>query len=160
MKMTMAAAAAALVLAGCSAKQGTAAQNGDPASSQRPSDAETEAYMRKAETQWTVAPLKDRRALLERILADDYVGIGTHGAVYDKRGQIAADTSMPDDPGSAARLDYVHYRHFGDTVLAQGHETSASSGKTRNVVFTDVWMFRNGKWQIVAGQDTVVSASK
>lgn len=157
MKMITAAAAAALALAGCSAKHGSAAQNSETANPQRPSDAESEAYMRKAETQWTVAPLKDRRALLERILADDYVGIGTHGALYDKRAQIAADTSMPDDPGSSARLDYLHYRHFGDTVLAQGHETSASSGKTRNVVFTDVWMFRNGKWQIVAGQDTVVT---
>lgn len=158
--MIMAAAAAALVLVACSAKQGPAAQNSETTNAQRPSDAESEAYMRKAETQWTVAPLKERRALLERILADDYVGIGTKGAVYDKRGQIAADTSMPDDPGSAARLDYVRYRHFGDTVLAQGHETSASSGKTRNVVFTDVWMFRNGKWQIVTGQDTMVAPSK
>lgn len=148
---------AALMLAACS---NPGQQKSASAGVQRPSDAETEAYMRKAESDWATAPIRERTALLQRILADDYVGVGTKGAVRNKQETIAADTAMPSDPGGSSKLNYVHFRHFGDTVLAQGRETGSSSGKPRSLAWTDVWMFRDGKWQIVASQDTVVQPEK
>lgn len=123
---------------------------------QRPSDVESEAYMREAENAWAIAPLSQRIALLKRILAEDYVGVGTKGAVRNKSQTIAADSSMPSNPGKSAKLDYVHYHHFGDTVVSQGEETSSSSGKARQIVWIDVWMFRSGKWQVVASQEGVL----
>lgn len=155
MKPIIAAMALGTALSGCSNsdRRATPAQS---AQKQRLADADTERYMRQAETEWTVAPLNQRPALLKRILADDYVGVGTKGAVRNKEQTIAADSAMPSNPGEAAKLDYVRYRHFGDTVLDQGRETTSSSGKARKIVWTDVWMFRNGKWQIVASQDTVL----
>ena len=155
MRSVIASIAVAAGLAACSSHTGAPSQT-QSKQAQRPSDAETEAYMREAETEWTVAPLSQRPALLKRILADDYVGVGTKGAVRNKDQTIAADSSMPSNPGESAKLDYVHYRHFGDTVLDQGQETTSSSGKSRKIVWTDVWMFRNGRWQIVSSQDTVL----
>jgi hypothetical protein len=114
--------------------------------------------MRRAETKWAVAPLRERAALLRRILADDYVGVGAKGTVRNKEETIVADSAMPSNPGESAKLDYVHYGHFGDTVLAQGQETTSSTGALRKIVWTDVWMFRNGKWQIVASQETVLQS--
>lgn len=148
----------AATLAGCSS--GDRHERTEDRQAQRPSDADAEAYMRKAEADWAALPPKEQPALLGRILADDFVAVGTKGAVRNKAEQIEADLNAP--PAPPAMLDYVRYRHFGDTVLAQGQETSPA-GKDQSattLVWTDVWMFRNGKWQIVAAQDTVLQPKK
>jgi uncharacterized protein DUF4440 len=97
-------------------------------------------------------------ALLNRILADDYVGVSSHGHVHGKAQQIAGDS----DPNSAvqAKLDYVHYHRYGDTVVAQGQETVPARGGTpaASKIWIDVWMFRNGKWQIVASADSFLAS--
>ena len=58
----------------------------------------------------------------------------------------------------SSKLEYVNYRHFGDTVLAQGQESvQRKDGKPDlRLIWTDVWLWRNGKWQIVASQDSVL----
>ncbi len=60
-------------------------------------------------------------------------------------------------PFVSSKLDYVNYRHFGDTVLAQGAESlqRRDGGPDHRLIWTDVWMWRDGKWQIVASQDSV-----
>ena len=72
----------------CGANGGGAAQ--------RPSDAESEAYMWKAEEDWAAQAVRPVPGLMERILADDYFGVSSKGDVRNK--------ARPDQgPGRAAR---------------------------------------------------------
>ncbi len=118
MKRRVFATAAAVALAGCSAQQ-PAPDNRQAAMAQRPSDAQSDAYMRKAEEDWAALAVRKIPGLLERIMADDYVGVSSKGDVRSKADQIRLDTG-PAGTYVASKLDYVHYRHFGDTVIAQG----------------------------------------
>jgi hypothetical protein len=152
MKTICIATAIALVTA-CS-PQGNAKRNG--AEAQRPSDSASDAYMRKAEQDWAALAVKPIPGLLDRILADDYVAVSSKGDVRSKAQQIKLDA--PDPAFVSSKLDYVHYRHFGDTVLAQGQESlQRKDGKPDlRLIWTDVWMFREGKWQVAASQDSVL----
>ena len=163
--MAAAAVAGALALTACS-QSGHGNSKDAPAprdaASVRPSDAESEAYMRKAEVDWAQVAVRSMPGLMERIIADDYVGVNSDNVVRNK----AQDVALADEPHSgkyvSSKLEYVNYRHFGDTVLAQGEESvHRKDGKPDlRLIWTDVWMWRNGKWQIVASQDSVVVPKK
>jgi len=50
----------------------------------------------------------------------------------------------------------VHF--FGDTAVAQGNESWVRRTGTPllgRFVWTDTWILRNGKWQIVASEDLI-----
>ena len=150
----------AAALAGCSKQAG----NNQPAATgaQRPSNAESEAYMRKAEEDWAALAVRQIPGLIERIIADDYVGVNSDNVVRDKAKMAALAAERPSGKYVSSKLDYVHYRHFGDTVLAQGGESlkRKDGGPDHSLIWTDVWMWRDGKWQVVASQDSVLGAKK
>lgn len=171
MKAMLVAASAALVLGGCSVKSAEKAEAPEtdaaaqPAASdalQRPSDTDSEAYMHQAEQDWAMLAVTHDPGLLNRILADDYVGVSSSGTVRDKKAQIEDENSPASGNYASAKLNYVHYRHFGDTVIAQGSESlqHSNGGADRNLIWTDVWMWRDGKWQVVASQDSVLPPAK
>ena len=152
-------AMAALALAACGQQGGSGnAKANQAASAQRPSDKESEAYMWKAEEDWAALAVRRIPGLIERILADDYVGVNSDTVVRDKAKMIALASEEPSGTYVSSKLDYVHYRHFGDTVIAQGGESlqRKDGGPDYSLIWTDVWMWRNGKWQIVASQDSVL----
>ena len=150
--------AAALALATCSPQGGGTAQENQAAAAQRPSDKESEAYMWKAEEDWAAQAVRPMPGLMERILADDYSGVSSDGVVRSKGDQIKAAGEPHSGTYVSSKLDYVHYRHFGDTVIAQGQESlKRADGKPDlQLIWNDIWMFRDGKWQIVASQDSVL----
>jgi hypothetical protein len=95
------------------------------------------------------------------ILADDFQGTAPNGKRYDKAGAMQSDKSVIE---SKCQLDDVNVRLFGENIaLAYGSERAlrkpAKGGKEtlRCLVWTDTWIKRNGKWQIVAAQDTQVA---
>jgi hypothetical protein len=56
-------------------------------------------------------------------------------------------------------LNDVKVRFFGDTAVAQGNESWVRRTVTPlngRFVWTDTWLHRNGKWQIVASEDLIV----
>src|SRR5262245_12013093 len=96
---------------------------------------------------------------LHVFIADDYQGTSTTGSRYPK-----AD-AIEDDPHKTSRdcqLGDVKVRFFGDSMaVAYGSESriqKAADGTEakRCQVWTDTWLKRNGQWQIVAAQDTVI----
>jgi len=147
----------ALMLAACSSRPAPQ-DNSAPAATLRPSEAESEAYMRKAEADWADLAVRTNPGVIERILADDYVGVNSDTVVRDKARMIALAAEKPSGTYVSSKLDYVHYRHFGDTVIAQGGESlQRKDGKPGlSLIWTDVWLWRGGKWQVVASQDSVL----
>jgi hypothetical protein len=130
---------------------------------QRPSPAESEAYMRQAEEQWAMLGITKDRALLPRILAEDYTGMGTRGNLRNKADAAVNQLSDANSKGLvSAKIDAVKYSHFGDVVVAQGSETFKRSGgqPDYHLVWTDVWMWRNGQWQVIASHAAVPVETK
>jgi aminopeptidase C len=51
----------------------------------------------------------------------------------------------------------VKIRFYGDTAIAQGNESwQRRTGERGRFVWTDTWLRRNGRWQIVAAEDLTI----
>jgi hypothetical protein len=159
MKAMVMTVAAALTLAACTqqGQEPVAGADTNAATPQRPSEAETEAYLSESEQEWAALATKKDPSVLERILADDYVGVSGSGETFNKSQEIKDESEQP-DTYITATVPVMTYRHFGDTVLAQGQQTlnPKGGGAPVKILWTDVWMFRDGKWQVVGSQNAVV----
>jgi ketosteroid isomerase-like protein len=122
---------------------------------QESSTAEAERYIKDSERLWAESSANGDTALVERIVADDFVGVDPDGSFYDKAKEIADTRESPKEFVSN-HLNEVKVRFYGDTAVAQGSETwvrRTEKPLRGRYVWTDTWVRRNGKWQIVAAED-------
>lgn len=99
--------------------------------------------------------------VISDLLADDFRGTAPKGLRYGK-----PTGAPPDDPNTKwstdCSLDETEVRFFGaDVAVVYGAESKTVAlpdGKQerRCLVWTDTWMRRDGKWQIIAVQDNRV----
>ncbi len=100
-----------------------------------------------------------QKAVGKAFLADDFQGTAPGGKRYDKAEALKRDASLKERD---CRLDDAKVRFFGDSVaIIYGSERALRTdqdGKEamRCLVWTDTWLKRLGKWEIVAAQDTAV----
>jgi ketosteroid isomerase-like protein len=113
------------------------------------------AYIRQAESDWAESVVTNDVSVLERILADDFVGVDIDGSHYSKADAINDYRTHPSD-FVFNHLNEVGIRFYGDAAVAQGNEGwKKKDGTTGKFVWTDTWIRRGGKWQIVAAEDLV-----
>ena len=120
------------------------------------SQASGEDYIKRSEQRWAEASMNRDTATVERIVADDFVGVGPDGAFFRKADELA---SVGKNEGDyvAATSGEVTVRFYGDAAVAQGSESwQKRSGERGRYIWTDTWIRRNGKWQIVAAVDVKV----
>jgi Domain of unknown function (DUF4440) len=122
-----------------------------------PSQASIRTYIEQSEAAWATSVAHPDPALLDRILADDYVGVNPDGTLGTKAQAIAEARK---GPGTflSNRIDRVTVRFYGNTAVAQGAESWTTSDPAHpkgQFIWTDTWVNRNGKWQIVASEDLV-----
>ena len=94
-------------------------------------------------------------------MADDFIGTGEDGKRFTKRELLAELKSFP--PRRSDRLDEndVTIRFYGDIAIVNGSETwQDEDGKSGRNIWTDVFLKRDGKWQVVSSQDMAVSLRK
>ena len=116
---------------------------------------ETERYILDSERQWAESVATGDTSAIERILADDFIGVDPKGALYNKQ-QMIADTRNAPKSFVSNRLNDVKLRFYGSTAIAQGSETwEKRSGEHGRFVWTDTWLRRNARWQIVAAEDLI-----
>ena len=112
------------------------------------------AYITKGESDWSQAFVTGNVATIDRLLADDFVGIDSTGRRYDKatmRDWVRTGPNMTSD-----KVGPVDVTFYGDTAIARGSEHQigpAPDKRPADRVWTDVWVRRDGKWQIVAATD-------
>jgi hypothetical protein len=121
-------------------------------------DEDTVKLITAAEAKWASSACSSQPDLKD-IIADDFQGTSPSGRRYGKDEAITTDTkSLSRD----CQLGEVKVRFFGDSIaIAYGAESKmekANDGKDtkRCLIWTDTWLKRAGKWQIVAAQDTIV----
>jgi ketosteroid isomerase-like protein len=120
------------------------------------SQTEAERYIKSSESAWAESVATNDASVVERILAEDCVWV-LDGRITAKSQAIAEAKSGPGNFLSN-HLEYAHVRFFGDTAVVQGSEIWTRKGGHRGrFVWTDTWLRRLGKWQIVAAEDVSVS---
>jgi len=117
--------------------------------------ASDEAYIRQAESDWAESVVTNDVNVLQRILADDFVGVDIDGSHYSKEGAIKDFRTKPSE-FSSNHLNEVAIRFYDHAAVAQGSEGwKKKDGTLGKFVWTDKWIMRDGKWQIVAAEDLV-----
>jgi ketosteroid isomerase-like protein len=104
--------------------------------------------------------MKKDRATMERYYGEDYMYTHSNGTVLNKTQEIAESMS-PDQAWTAHKSDDLKVRVYGTVAIVTGLSTLTGSSKSyvpgpRR--FTEVWVKRNGRWQMVGGQSTIVPA--
>ena len=121
-------------------------------------DESTVKFMVASEAKWANSACSAQPDL-QAVIADDFQGTATSGRRYPKADAIASD---PKPQSRDCQLGDVKVRFFGDSIaVAYGAESRIAKDKDgteakRCQVWTDTWLKRNGQWQIVAAQDSVI----
>jgi len=113
----------------------------------------------KLENEWAKADNGKDTAVLDRILADDWIYLGAHGT--QTKAQHLADLKSGGGDLEFETLADIKVRVFGDTAVVTGTAEQKNSDKNNTAsghyVWTDVFVKRHGQWQAVNSQDTLMS---
>lgn len=121
--------------------------------------AEAEKYIIDCSRDWAESVVTGDMSKRKIYFADDFMGTDTKGRRYDKA-SITRETG-PAKYVISNRLESVQVRFFGNTAIAHGSEIwEKKDGSKGRWVWTDIWVLRNGSWQIVAAQDAAAPPAK
>lgn len=124
--------------------------------SSKPDYKEAEEYIRKSEQQWAESVANGDTSVIVRILADDFIGVDPDGSHYTKPEMVKGTSTAP-QYFISNHLNDVKIRFYGTTAIAQGNETwmKRKDSSIGRFVWTDTWLYREGKWQIYAAEDLI-----
>ena len=116
-----------------------------------PSREAAKAYIEKSEARWAEQSVTNDMAVIQEIIADDYIGVSSSSKVMTKD-LILKDIS---DGFLSNKLEYADIHFFSDSLaVAQGKENWEMKNGNGSYIWTDTWLCRKGRWQIIASQDT------
>jgi ketosteroid isomerase-like protein len=110
-------------------------------------------YICDSEAAWAASVASGDASIVQRILADDFIGVHPSGRHYRKAEMVDGTPKAPETFASNHVNDVI-VRFYGDVAIAQGNESwRKHNGDTGRFVWTDTWLKRGGRWQIVAAED-------
>ena len=119
--------------------------------------ASIEERLYEMEHDWVNAYETGDLSALHRIFADDFIYTVNDGTLYDKAGFIALAEQDPIDYDSIT-IDSMATRWYANTAVVTGRGTDywTEDGVTRTSagVFTNVFVERDGLWQVVVGHSS------
>jgi hypothetical protein len=112
------------------------------------------------EEAWVNAIVAKNVTVLNRVMADDFIGVSPSGETYTKQEAIA-DVQSGFYAVTSMKLDNLKVRVFDNMAIVTYYQNETSklgeedcSGR---YFFTDVWVNRNDDWQAVSSQGTPVA---
>src|SRR5580765_7164560 len=112
-----------------------------------------EQVIRKLDNERIQAQIHADAAVLERIYADDFIGVGPSGTVRTKP-QVISDFTSGDLRFQSITTDDVRVRVYGCAAVQTGRSTMDGQDKGKAVPhdtrFTRVWVRQHGRWRLVA----------
>ncbi len=127
----------------------------------KPSKESVEQTLLQMEHDWSDADVKKDPVALNRILAEDWIGIDFQGTTMTKA-DVMKDLKSDLTATDSTELREMRVRVFGNTALISGRDIEKSQYKGRDssgvYVWTDVFVQRNGRWQAVSSQSTKLAA--
>jgi hypothetical protein len=120
-----------------------------------------EEYIKESEKQWAESVASGDTSVIKRILADDFIGVDPEGNHYNKQTMVRETATAP-QYFLSNHLNDVKIRFYDNFAIAQGDETwvKRSDSSTARFVWTDTWIFRNNKWEILAAEDLIAPVKK
>jgi hypothetical protein len=113
------------------------------------------------ERAWNEAFYKKDIAFIESLLAEEFVATYDDGSRGDKKKELALVAEFNQQVESSVQEDFV-VRVFKDSAVVWFtlRVVGIRKGERAEVKlsYTDVWIFRNGKWQCVSTQSTRLTA--
>lgn len=117
----------------------------------------SEIKLRRLHTEYVDAYLRSDVDWYQRHLADEFRCITATGEVMD-RDAFLADAAVPVEM-TAFEVRDVSVEFLGDTAVVQGRtQYEQADGARGQTHYTDVWIGRDGRWQVVSAQITEVAA--
>src|SRR5205823_5091002 len=112
-----------------------------------------EEVIKKLDDERIQAQIHADATALDRIYADDFIGVGPSGTVRTKA-QVISDFTSGDLKFQSITTDDVQVRVYGNTAVETGRSTmnGQDRGKAvpRDTRFTRVWVKQQGRWRLVA----------
>jgi ketosteroid isomerase-like protein len=117
------------------------------------SETKVEDEIKKLEQDWAQASIKSGATAADQYEADDIIKTDPSGGVTDKA-QGKMELVSGDLKFESMELSDMTVHVYGDTAVAAGtnnlHGTYKGQDISGKYRFTDTWVMRNGKWQVVA----------
>lgn len=112
----------------------------------------------QTEQNWARALEQRDAATLACILADEFQDVGANGKLTDRAATLAKAGAPATGPAPHHELSDLQPQVQGDFGYIRGMAAAADAqGKVlARVRFTDVYVYRGGRWQCVAGQETMI----
>ncbi len=115
--------------------------------------------IKKMENDWAQATLKGGAAAVDQFEADDITSTDPSGRVTTKSEDKEA-LSSGDMKFESIELSDLKVQVYGNAAVATGTNTLKGTYKGQDISgkyrYTDTWVKRNGKWQVVASQGTKI----
>src|ERR1051326_4870113 len=120
-----------------------------------------EQTIRQLDNERIQAQIHADAAALDRIYADDFIGVGPSGTVRTKA-QVISDFTSSDMKFQSITTDEVQVRVYENTAVETGLSTMIGQDKgqtvPRDTRFTRVWVKQQGRWRLVANHYSSQSA--
>ena len=120
-------------------------------------DGNVEQVLSQMERDWAKALVTGDAAVLKRIIADDWLETSWDGTSFGKTKALA---DLSSGPIGSESMDPIRIRVFGDTAIVTTGDTEPSSSPgdkgSAHYVWTDVYLRRNGQWQVISTQGSKV----
>ena len=117
-----------------------------------------EQAIRRLDDQRIQAQVHADATTLDRIYADDFIGVGPRGTVRTKP-QVIADFTSGDLKFQSITTDEIQVRVYGNTAVETGLSTMTGQDKGKDVPrdtrFTRVWVNQRGRWRLVANHYSI-----
>jgi hypothetical protein len=115
------------------------------------------------ERDWSQADVQKDTAALNRILAEDWIGVDFQGTVMTKADVLKELAAHSDVTATeSTEISEIKVRIFGNTGLVSGTEFEKSQYRGKDssgkYIWMDVFVLREGRWQAVASQSTKLVA--
>jgi len=126
---------------------------GQEQSASRDQRSSVEQVIRQLDNERIQAQIGADAVALDRIYADDFIGVGPSGTVRTKP-QVISDFTSGDLKFQSITTDEVQVRVYENTAVETGLSTMVGQDKgkavPRDTRFTRVWVKQQGRWRLVA----------
>src|SRR5881398_4112661 len=131
----------------------TAIALGQKQSSSRDQRSNVEQAIRQLDRERIQAQIGADAVALDRIYANDFIGVGPSGTVRTKA-QVISDFTSGALKFQSITTDEVQVRVYENTAVETGRSTMIGQDKgqivPRDTRFTRVWVKQQGRWRLVA----------
>jgi uncharacterized protein (TIGR02246 family) len=126
---------------------------GQEQSATRDQRSSVEQAIRQLDNERIQAQIGADAVALDRIYADDFIGVGPSGTVRTKA-QVISDFTSGNLKFQSITTDEVQVRVYENTAVETGLSTMSGQDKgkavPRDTRFTRVWVKQQGRWRLVA----------